>query len=637
MSIPTKELKFIHITKTAGSSIETVGLEKNKRWGINHKEYGFWHSIFPDKPTELKEKYDWFMVVRNPYNRILSEYHFLIEVLGYKHTKEEFNTFIKKWINNASKDIESHSVYGRKGGDHFTEQYKYLDSNIQIHILKFENIKEEFNQLMNKYSYNIILNKKVQVSKKIFGIKDLSTDTLELIQKVYKRDFELFGYSIDIQDYFKEDIEEPKKVEPKKVEPKKVEPNKVDPKKVEPNKVEPPLVTISSRNKIRYIPITRNGNKYISEIASNLHLKWGEVHGEYGWKFEAFINKNLILKNKYDWFIVVRDPYTRILSEYDFLVKAIFTGRKHSVDEFNAIIEKWIQNIELGKETHPRFGKKIGDHFTEQYKYYDPNVMIHIVKYENLQNDLNTVLSKYEITPITKKFNMEATIFSINDISLDNINLINRVYKKDFQIFNYDMQETEETLQKQLKFIHITRTGGTSIEQEGLDKNKLWGRYDTAYGIFDEPFTLKHDSLKRNYSWFTVVRNPYTRVISEYNYLKVVLRLKGSDNITTFNSYINKWLSTIKNSEKVHGGHLIPQYTYIDSKYNIDVLKYENLVSDFNRLMDKYSYNIRLNKTTCISNNHFSVEDLSPNNIELIKIVYKKDFDQFGYPVDYSI
>ena len=637
MSIPTKELKFIHITKTAGSSIETVGLEKNKRWGINHSEYGFWHALFPNKPTTLKEKYDWFMVVRNPYKRILSEYHFLSTVFEQKHNKEEFNSFVTKWINNASNDKESHPMYGRKGGDHFTEQYKYLDPNINIHILKFENIEDEFNELMNKYSYNIILNKKVQVSKKIFGIKDFSKETLELIQRVYKKDFELFGYSVNIED----------NVETVKIEPKQKmlvlqelkSQNKEKPKvHVVP---EPSIVKLVSdnsiKNKIKYIPVTRIGNKYINDIATKLGLKWGENHGEYGWKFEMFTNKNKILKEKYSWFLVVRDPYTRILSEYDFLLKSIYINKKHTLDEFNSIISKWIQNIEQGLENNPKFGKKIGDHFTEQYKYYDPEVKTHIIRYENIQDEMRLLLKEYNIEYNTPIINVENFTFTIDDISTDNIKLINRVYNKDFDLFNYFMRDVENIVEKQLKFIHITRTGGTSIEQCGLDSNKFWGRYDISYGNFDEPFTLKHNTLKQNYSWFTVVRNPYTRIISEYNYLKIILRIKNSDNITTFNSSIEKWLNIIKNSGKVHGWHLIPQYMYIDSKYDIKILKFENLREDFNQLMESKKYDIKLNRVANISNKNYSVKDLSQANIDLIKQVYKKDFEQFEYSIDYNI
>jgi hypothetical protein len=100
----------------------------------------------------------------------------------------KFNNFISKWIINASNNKENHPMFGRCGGDHFTEQYKYLDPNINIHILKFENIEEEFNKLMKEYNYNIILNKYTQVSKKIFNLTDISLENIELIKKVYKKE-----------------------------------------------------------------------------------------------------------------------------------------------------------------------------------------------------------------------------------------------------------------------------------------------------------------------------------------------------------------------------------------------------------------------------------------------------------------
>jgi hypothetical protein len=621
MSAPTKELKFIHITKTAGSSIETVGLEKNKRWGIHHSEYGFWHALFPNKSKALKEKYDWFMVVRNPYKRILSEYHFLAGVFQHKHTKEEFNAFVTKWIKNASNDKESHPMYGRKGGDHFTEQYKYLDPNVNIHILKFENIEEEFNKLMKDYSYDIILNKKVQVSKAIFSIKDFSKETIELIKEVYKKDFELFGYSQDIEN----NTSTMHVIPIHELHVKQI----LNPQTI-------PVQPIG-KHKLKYIPITRVGNKYINAIANKVGLKWGETHAEYGWKFEAFINKSKNFKDKYSWFMVVRNPYTRILSEYDFLLKSIYINKKHTVQEFNSIIGKWIQNVEQGIENNPKFGKKIGDHFTEQYKYYDPDVKIHIIKYENIQDEMRLLLKEYDIEYATLNSNVENFTFSLDDISEDNIKLINRVYNKDFELFNYFMREVDTVTEKQLKFIHITRTGGTSIEQCGLESNRFWGRYDISYGSFDEPFTQKYNALKQNYTWFTVVRNPYTRIISEYNYLKIILRIKNPDNINTFNSCIEKWLNIIKNSGKVHGWHLTPQYMYIDPKYDIKILKFEKLTENFNQLMESNKYNLKLNKVTNISNKQQTIKNLSQANIDLIKQVYKKDFEQFDYSVDYNI
>ena len=77
-----KQLKFIHIPKTAGTSIENAGKKINIDWGRYHKEYipekiayhFHHHTILSKLNPDIVNKYDWFMVVRNPYDRILSEY-----------------------------------------------------------------------------------------------------------------------------------------------------------------------------------------------------------------------------------------------------------------------------------------------------------------------------------------------------------------------------------------------------------------------------------------------------------------------------------------------------------------------------------------------------------------------------------
>ena len=184
-----KILKFIHITKCAGTSIEDVGKENNILWGRFHKEYGWWHEIFINKSEELKLKYDWFIIVRNPYERLISEFYCKWGGIGTHHNidninEKEFNLYIKKRILNRS-----------IRGDHYTEQYKYIDENISIHILKFENIEFEFNELMKKYKLNIVLNKKSNASKnKKFTVKSFTPELIKLINKVYHKDFLMFGY-----------------------------------------------------------------------------------------------------------------------------------------------------------------------------------------------------------------------------------------------------------------------------------------------------------------------------------------------------------------------------------------------------------------------------------------------------------
>jgi len=197
-----KELKFIHITKNAGTTIEDLAYKNNINWGKYDKEYtnsknniinnNGWHFFFPQINKELKLKYDWFMVVRNPYDRIISEYNYYVPALireNFKFTKDNINNFIINRINNRSEK-----------GEHYSEQYKYLDNdkNIKIHVLKYENLNEEFNKLMKLYNINIKLDEKniLNISKKHISFKDLLPKVIKLINDVYKKDFKIFNYEM---------------------------------------------------------------------------------------------------------------------------------------------------------------------------------------------------------------------------------------------------------------------------------------------------------------------------------------------------------------------------------------------------------------------------------------------------------
>ena len=54
---------------------------------------------------------------------------------------------------------------------HYKEQYKYLCSHVKCTILKLENLKEDFNNLMEEYNLNIILNKNaIQIKKYLISV-----------------------------------------------------------------------------------------------------------------------------------------------------------------------------------------------------------------------------------------------------------------------------------------------------------------------------------------------------------------------------------------------------------------------------------------------------------------------------------
>ena len=113
-----KKLKFVHITKTSGSYIELLGKQKKLNWGKydnclenqNLKKLksndSYWHL-----PLQFFDKYPYkkytqlFTIVRNPYDRIISEC--FCEYGGKfskkMETKEDLNFYINEQVKKKNK------------------------------------------------------------------------------------------------------------------------------------------------------------------------------------------------------------------------------------------------------------------------------------------------------------------------------------------------------------------------------------------------------------------------------------------------------------------------------------------------------------------------------------------------------
>ena len=189
-------IKFIHITKTAGTTIENIGKEHGYLWGMYDKDYlknfnrnkyklcSIWH--VPMKYFEQNPYKDniLFTIVRNPYTRCVSEYY--CPWSGNK-SKDDCIKKFNIWIRNKliQKDIVSFLPY--------YEYFEYNNKNIIDYVLYFENLEKEFSNL-----FNIKLDRydnQSQVIKK-YDINDLEKETIRMINDKYRKDFELFKYKI---------------------------------------------------------------------------------------------------------------------------------------------------------------------------------------------------------------------------------------------------------------------------------------------------------------------------------------------------------------------------------------------------------------------------------------------------------
>lgn len=207
-------------------------------------------------------------------------------------------------------------------------------------------------------------------------------------------------------------------------------------------------------------------------------------------------------------------------------------------------------------------------------------------------------------------------------------------------------------------FIHIPKAGGTSIETCLCDfplfRHKLINKYNWYGNIKNDDikYELDHSTMaylknnckyyNQNYFKFSVVRNPYARLVSEYHYCKYQYS-RYIKNLDSFKDFIyeikSKFKYIIQNKEKDHlyVSHYLPQYLFTHNYRKVlivdKVYKLENIKEDWKDICKNLNIEKDLVKVEKYSSKH-EYNYLDYYNQELKDIVYdlyKDDFIIFNY------
>ena len=212
--------------------------------------------------------------------------------------------------------------------------------------------------------------------------------------------------------------------------------------------------------------------------------------------------------------------------------------------------------------------------------------------------------------------------------------------------------------------IHIPKTGGTSVNETIFNKKELDIKkvnkkifYGNLIHVNNYFYELDHSTinfLKKNhnnyfksYFKFCYVRNPYSRIVSEYLFCKEKFS-RFITNTNTFEDFVlelkEKFNNVMENIELNHWlvSHYIPQYYFIYDNNNKCCIDYIGRFEKINSYWKQIAKRIKIKKNLKRSNvkSSFKYDWRTFYNEDLKNIIYdlyKIDFKTFNYEKNFDI
>lgn len=184
----SKPFIFIHINKTGGSSIETA---------LNLKlEHSTAKSKIDQVGLEHWKRCFTFAFIRNPYDRVVSHYHYRVQTNQTNLAVESID--FNKWVKLA---------YGEKDREYYNNPLMFMpcldwiaDENQKILISKtcrFEKLHRDFYYVCSRIGIKPIKLLHLKKSSRDDYQRYYNDESIEIISSHFAKDLERFGYGFD--------------------------------------------------------------------------------------------------------------------------------------------------------------------------------------------------------------------------------------------------------------------------------------------------------------------------------------------------------------------------------------------------------------------------------------------------------
>ena len=203
------------------------------------------------------------------------------------------------------------------------------------------------------------------------------------------------------------------------------------------------------------------------------------------------------------------------------------------------------------------------------------------------------------------------------------------IYRGESQIFRPCFQSTKSI------FIHVPKAAGTSISRA------IYGRNIGHMKALDYQKISKREY--RRYFSFAIVRNPWDRVVSAYNFVKqggtsLVQPLPNpvyaSPYFESFDAFVTDWLPNAElGAEDVV---FEPQWHYVSDKKGEIIVNYIGKIENISQCLVEISQQLGMDiemKNLNRSNRNLTNyrEYYNKNTIKIVQKIYEKDIAMFDY------
>jgi len=204
-----RKIIFVHIPRTAGTSFEHfLGLNNKESWWDLEYNYitpgspkksikALQHLSYSEYVNRVDNIRDFFIfaIVRNPYTRFKSDWKWR---KTFKHPYTKFGRTFDYFLDEAEKVIEKGFFNEDAFSDHLAPQYNFVHDENGIcrvdHIGGFEELGKTVELIREKFKiqHPSFFGKN---STKYVEDFNLTDDHKERIYRMYKIDFDTFGYT----------------------------------------------------------------------------------------------------------------------------------------------------------------------------------------------------------------------------------------------------------------------------------------------------------------------------------------------------------------------------------------------------------------------------------------------------------